>query len=111
MSEETKKKMSISALKRDNTKRINSLPRGENHHTWKKNPDHLTFHKRIYRKLGKASQHKCVDCSKQAKDWSNKKRILTQKMEDYEPRCRSCHMKYDMTDSWKKKIIKNLKRN
>lgn len=100
-SKSTREKMRLSALKRDNGPRILSLPKNKDHWNWKKNPTKLAFHKRLHRKLGKASQFKCVDCGKRALDWSNEKGKYTQNEKDYKPRCRSCHCIKD-------KIYKNF---
>lgn len=76
-------------------------------------PDHLltyyAAHERVKRLRGPARTHRCVDCGEWARDWSlrndavthlgvNKRgdtcRLSADPM-DYEPRCRSCHKKYD----------------
>lgn len=74
--------------------RLESLPRGENHWRYNPNPSILALHKRIHRKFGKASAHKCK-CGKQAVDWSLNGEVYTDKIKDYTPRCRSCHIRYD----------------
>ncbi len=54
------------------------------------------MHARIVKNHGKAKNYKCVDCGKQAEEWSNiKDHIYTDKIEDYLPRCKKCHRKYD----------------
>lgn len=92
--------MSEAALARNNENRIASLPKREQHWNWSEKPTLLTLHKRIHRKHGKASDRLCVDCGGQARDWSCKGNY-SDKIEDYEPRCRSCHVKKD--ENWKKK--------
>lgn len=89
--------MRLSALKRDNTIRIISLPRGDKHWNWNNEPSLLTLHKRIHRKYGAAKFHKCSmkDCKKMAHDWANKIGKYTDKIEDYHPLCRSHHVKLD----------------
>ena len=67
-------------------------------------------HYRVRVAKGKASDYKCVDCPEQAHEWSlneESEHLLIQasghqagrkfstNIEDYEPRCRSCHKKYD----------------
>ena len=95
-SKKVREKMRVSALKRDDINRIASLPKGINHWNWKTNPNLLTLHKRIHRKFGKASLKECIDCNKKARDWSLiKGHEYTDNVLDYEPRCRSCHIKYD----------------
>lgn len=94
-SKETKIRMSLAALKRDNTNRLKSLPKREKHWNWSNTPNLLTLHKRLYRKYGKASQFVCVDCKKKANDYSNENGNYTDDIKDYKPRCRSCHLKKD----------------
>ena len=104
----TKEKQRISALKRDNTNRIKALPRGKNHWNYSENPSKLALHKRLYRKYGKASEHKCVDCNNQARDWSCENENYTDNIKDYRPRCRKCHVKKD--ENWKKNKSENWKK-
>lgn len=54
-----------------------------------------TIHSYIIRYKGKASNHKCIDCSKQAFDWSNIDHMYSNNLNDYQPRCRSCHVIFD----------------
>lgn len=53
------------------------------------------FHAFISIKRGKASEHDCVDCGEQAHDWSWIHGKYPWSIASYEPRCRSCHLKYD----------------
>ena len=112
-SKETKEKMRLSALKRDNTKRIQSLPKKEEHWNWKEKPNKLTLHKRIHRQYGKASEKDCVDCGMQARDWSNETGEYTDNIDDYRPRCRKCHLRKDKNwervDRSRHKIIRDSK--
>ena len=79
-----------------NKNRLEALPKKESHWHWSKNPTIPVLHKRLYREMGKASNYKCVDCGKKAKDWSLKKgKKYSDSFDDYEPRCRKCHIKYD----------------
>lgn len=84
-------------MRRNEIGRIKSLPRGKRHWNWTDSPSALTLHKRLHRRYGKAKWHNCVDCGKQADDWSNDTGKYTDKIEDYSPRCRSCHVKKDFT--------------
>ena len=84
-------------------RRLASLPSGEKHWNWTPKPSLLALHKRIYRKHGPASNHPCIDCGQKAKDWSNTGKY-TDRIEDYVPRCRSCHIKHDFTDERRKKV-------
>jgi len=67
-------------------------------------------HKRINKYRGAASEYRCIDCGEKAEDWSlvhsARAKDLTAihggytlyysgSQEDYEPRCRACHKKYD----------------
>jgi hypothetical protein len=91
--------------------RIAAMPRGEKHWKYSDTPSILTLHKRIHRKHGPASAHKCVDCDNQAKDWSLNGAIYTDKVEDYSPRCRSCHViRDDKTNNRAAKVSAGLKR-
>lgn len=56
-----------------------------------------SLHRRIERLRGKASDHACVEgCGRQARDWSFKEPTgHSTDPADYEPRCRSCHVKRD----------------
>lgn len=58
---------------------------------------------------GKASKHECVDCGRQALDWSQTHGTDgTNLHEHFRPRCRSCHKKYDYTDDQRQKISQAL---
>ncbi len=62
-------------------------------------------HMRLRRLRGKAAAHDCVDCGYGAAHWSQIHG--TDGMDllaHYEPRCRSCHMKYDYTDEHREKV-------
>lgn len=57
---------------------------------------YFAVHTRLTKQRGKASEHTCVDCSKQALHWSYKGREgFSTNLADYEPRCASCHQEYD----------------
>lgn len=89
--------------------RIAAMPKGTKHWNYSANPTVLTLHRRLHRKHGKASAHACVDCGAVARDWSLNKSAYTDNIDDYSPRCRSCHVKYDMTQDRKNKISNGLK--
>ncbi len=57
--------------------------------------DHSNLHARIRRNRGRATEFSCVDCSKTALDWSHITGSDPLDLMNYEPRCRSCHMRYD----------------
>ena len=104
---DTREKMRTSAQNRNETNRIKSLPSGKNHWNYRENPSILALHKRLYRKYGKAAEQKCVDCPKQARDWSNETGIYSDDIKDYLPRCRKCHINKD--ENWKKNKSENWK--
>ncbi len=97
---ETREKMRLAALRRDNSKRIAAMPKGKDHWAWTENPNKLTLHKRIHRKYGAAKNYDC-ECGKKAHDWSCENGNYTDNIKDYKPRCRSCHVKKDQ--NWIKK--------
>ena len=69
---------------------------GKNNGTWK--GDDVGYkgkHYRIIKLKGKASEYKCIDCPNQARDWSNVDHLYSLDPDDYQPRCTSCHRKYD----------------
>ena len=80
---------------RDNKPRIEALPKGSNHWNWSERPSRLAIHKRIHRKMGKASNYPCVDCGGKARDWSSETEEYTSNPEEYKPRCRKCHLAKD----------------
>ena len=84
---------------RDDYNRIKALPRGKKHWNWTETPNKLTLHKRIHRAFGKASDRKCVDCGNQARDWSLETEKYSDDVNDYRPRCRSCHRKKDYSET------------
>jgi hypothetical protein len=91
--------------------RIAALPRGEKHWNYNPKPTILTMHRRIHRKYGPAAKHPCIDCGRAAKDWSLNGDTYTDNVEDYSPRCRSCHVKYDdKKNDRAQKISAGLKR-
>lgn len=94
MKKEAIERMRVAAISRDNTNRIAALPRGKKHHAWSDKPTRLTLHKRLYRKHGKASAHKCK-CGKKATDWALVGRKYSDDIKDYKPMCRLCHVQMD----------------
>lgn len=77
---------------------------------WKDDaPGWAAIHKRLARERGKATDYSCVDCHGPAREWSYDGRdanelvgeangfMLAYSLElaHYEPRCSSCHRKYD----------------
>jgi hypothetical protein len=68
-------------------------------------------HMPVRRTYGPASQWQCVDCGKMAREWSQIHDTDPYNVENYEPRCVSCHRKYDYTDETRKKISESMKGN
>lgn len=61
-------------------------------------------HRAQFRREGKANQFFCVDCNRRAADWSQIHDTDGLSSDDYDPRCRSCHKLYDMTDDVRENI-------
>ena len=59
------------------------------------------IHSRVRRTYGSPSLYACNDCNGDATDWSWIHGKDPDDIDSYEPRCKSCHMKYDMTDEWR----------
>jgi hypothetical protein len=51
-------------------------------------------------KFGRAKDYQCTDCDKPAHDWSWEHDTDPWDVNNYWPRCKSCHTKYDMTPEW-----------
>lgn len=75
-------------------------------------------HRRVRRIKGKASEYKCVGdgtntCDRQAREWSNKDHLYSLNPNDYQPRCYSCHKKYDiiLRKNKKQQILLNTLQN
>jgi hypothetical protein len=56
------------------------------------------IHREVVKAKGKAKEYLCVDCEKDAMDWSCIKGSSGSHIDDFEPRCRSCHLRYDWTE-------------
>lgn len=83
--------------------------RGMQFKAWTPDPAYSTAHDRVRRIVGPASDHDCVDCGKQAHEWSYDGRDPDERVEIHngrptpftwnpahlEPRCRSCHRRLD----------------
>lgn len=52
-------------------------------------------HANVRAARGKASMQDCIDCGKFALDWSHRHDTDPSDPNNYDPRCRSCHNKYD----------------
>lgn len=60
-----------------------------------------TCHMRVRYARGPARAQACVDCGSPARDWSRRHGAHPMDPRNYDPRCRSCHWRYDGT-------VKNL---
>ena len=64
------------------------------------------IHRWLKYHFGKANKLSCEFCGKKARDWALRKGCnYDKRIEYFIPLCRSCHMKYDMTE----KQLKHLK--
>lgn len=54
-------------------------------------------HIEVKNKRGKASEYLCVDCDKQARDWSHTHSTPYDDVRNYKPRCSHCHHIYDLS--------------
>lgn len=73
---------------------------GEKAASWKgDNAKPRAMHSWVVLKKGKASEHLCVDCGKQAQEWSNIDHSYLRILNDYSARCRKCHKKYDIKNN------------
>lgn len=69
----------------------------EKHPSWKGDlAKQKAMHHWVVKHKGKVSTFKCVDCGKQARYWSNKDHSYKRILNDYSPRCASCHKIYDL---------------
>ena len=62
---------------------------------------YLKRHRMVVRLRGKASEYYCIDCGGDAQEWAQIHGTDGESAKDYEPRCCSCHQKYD--DHWDRK--------
>ena len=58
-------------------------------------PDYDPIHKGVRYHRGSASQYNCIDCELFAVEWSHIHNTDPYDIDNYEPRCKSCHCKYD----------------
>lgn len=93
-------------------KNRNGQPVDKSHWNYKEVVEYRAAHDRIKYALGPASDNDCVDCGRQARDWSLIPEatdvLISQKgssaglayslnVDDYVARCRSCHKTLDLS--------------
>jgi hypothetical protein len=59
------------------------------------NPSYGVWHNRVKKFRGPASGYACVDCGRPAQDWSTADPSSDDIWARFQPRCRSCHRRYD----------------
>lgn len=64
----------------------------------RKDPRWHAKHRAVRKERGRASSYECVDCGGKAHDWSQRHDVSGDSPSHFDPRCVSCHRKYDMTD-------------
>ena len=87
-------------------------PRGENHYAWKGDEaNYQTIHKWLRRTFGNANKCESKNCRQISKNFHYaliKGKEYERKRENFMQLCRSCHLKYDFTEQWRKNISKSL---
>lgn len=94
----------------------NPLGKGQPGRKRKAQITHAGAHKRVFYDRGKASEYNCVDCGNQAQEWSVRHDVSSEcrqegwcrgrdgkqvwvmwstNSQDYDPRCKKCHRRYD----------------
>ena len=58
--------------------------------------EYFAVHRKVRAHLGKASLYHCVSCLKRARDWSHEHDTDPKDVNNYWPRCTSCHQLYDV---------------
>lgn len=74
-----------------------SFGKDENHFAWKgEKAGSNAKHSWVYKHKGNAKDYLCINCGKQASDWSNIDHRYRRILEDYTALCRRCHQIYDL---------------
>lgn len=101
MPQKTRDKISKSNTGKKQSKNMINKVSGSNSALWKGDDiGYCSKHSRIRKIKGHASKCKCVGdginkCDRYADDWSNVDHDYSLNPDEYQPRCRSCHIKYD----------------
>jgi len=85
---------------------------GTKHPLWKGNKvGYSALHEWISVNWGKAREYFCK-CGEQALDWANLDGVYERSRKHWEPKCRSCHKKFDKADTSKaREALKNKRQN
>lgn len=76
--------------------RTTTFKSGEEHNNWTGNDiTYSGLHRRIRSIRGSASNFNCVDCGNIASEWSHIHNTDHNDVNNYQSRCRKCHVKYD----------------
>ena len=59
------------------------------------NPSYAVWHRRVTSARGPASGYQCADCGQPAQDWSTVDPSSGDVQGRFQPRCRTCHRRYD----------------
>jgi hypothetical protein len=91
-------------------RRLASLPKGENHWNFDKDPSVRAIHRWINRHYGKANHCENITCEGKSKwfEWALiKGKDYARLRSCFKQLCRSCHVKYDMNNERREKISEN----
>jgi hypothetical protein len=73
---------------------------GSGHPAWKgdqagSDKNKVALHYRVRNARGRAAEHLCCECGKQARDWAQIHDADPYDVNNFQPMCRHCHMIYD----------------
>ncbi len=68
---------------------------GKSNYMNKQHNEYAAQHKEVNKERGPAYRHNCVDCGKQAIEWSQIHGSDGWDPDNFEPRCIPCHRTYD----------------
>lgn len=70
---------------------------------------YFSFHRRLRKARGSSTNYPCVQCGKPAVNWAWVHGEDPADFNSYVPMCRSCHVRYDMTDETRQKLSRAIK--
>lgn len=76
----------------------------------KQTTEYINNHARVRAERGLASAQACVDCGGPAREWSFRLGTDPTEVQNYDPRCLSCHRSHDMTPEHREKIRQGMLR-